>query len=168
MRPTFDSRRWTGNYRPGEEPPEFAVPYRRRSSRWKLGAIMLLAAVLAVAQTLAPDDRSFPFLVAGVFIWPSAHLSPYARRPFGGAHAGRAAEENAIIARATALAYRWLTGLVVAACVYLALAARHGWPAPHRTADWLAWGIVFAIIATHLPAFLAELRTPLPADPKRN
>ena len=167
MRSRYDSRRWTGRYRPGEEPPEFAPPYRRRSTRWKLAAFTALGVALAVMQLRASDEHRMPFFIAALLIWPAPGLSPYARGPFYAAHAGYDASEAAVVAHATARAYRWMCGVVVGLFGYLALASRQGWPAPHRTADWLAWGIALAIIATHLPPLLAELRNPLPAKPER-
>ena len=160
----FDSRRWTGRYRPGEAPSEFAHSYRRRrSAKWLLSGILLAAVTLAVAQLFTPDDRpaiGAPFF--GLALVIGRALSPFGQG-FPLSKPGEDAVENALLARVTTLAYRGLTAVAVLAFGYCSLATPYGWPLPHRASDLSAWFAAFLVIAGCLPVFLAEITVPFPA-----
>ena len=163
-RPRFDSRRWTGRYRPGEAPPEFAgAPRRRRrTAKWLLAGIMLAAIALAAAQPL--DTGRAPFALPAI-VMMLANLGR-GSSPFGDGFLtpplSDDPEINVLLARATALGYRVLTLLVAAALGWYWYAVDRGWPVAWRAADVGLWFAAFVVVATCLPALLAELIVPFP------
>ncbi len=164
----YDSRRWTGRYRPGEMPSEFRTthPYRRRALRWVLLAIVIGSIGIAVAQPLFPSDggAGLPFgaLIALVVVNVAAGQSPFAR---AGMKADRYDEfERVALERATSHAYSALSVLAAAAFGWCAFASARDLPMPHHWGDWATWAITFLAVASNLPAMLAEFMVPMPGD----
>ena len=153
----YDSRRWTGRYAPGEAPPGWSRPYRSHSLRWTLLAIIALTLALAIVQVRFDIGEGIaPMFVAGLSV--AAGRSPFAR--------GRGRDydefERQALMQAHRRAYAAISTLAVLAMAWCAVASRYHWPMPDGFWDWATWVAALLIVASNLPAMLAEFAIPFP------
>ncbi|KQU48148.1 hypothetical protein ASG67_12470 [Sphingomonas sp. Leaf339] len=164
-----DSSGWTGRHASeGLLARGKPVIARRRWVRWVLIGCIIAAAGMTVADiAFSPTGALLPdsFWLFTLLLFGGQGFSPFARSSFSTPDKGGLDEfERSTVEWATLLSYRTIMALIVAGCGYGWMATYRGWPLPTQPADWAALGMGLLVIATNLPACIAEFAIPMPAD----